>query len=119
MVVKGLIHSWSGKHTTISRLENWCDHALLVTTVVLYVLLIYVDSWDTVVLFAKGDTVRKIGLNLDLPERWSRVHPKQRWLDTLQQDFKMASLHSDQAFDQEKRRRHSRKADHTTKRDKR
>ncbi|VDO27187.1 unnamed protein product [Heligmosomoides polygyrus] len=75
--------------------------------------------WYGHFLRAKGDTVRKTGLNLDVPGRRPRRRPKQRWLDTLHQDLKMAGLHPDQAFDREKWRQHSRKADPATKQDKR
>ncbi|VDO23216.1 unnamed protein product [Heligmosomoides polygyrus] len=51
--------------------------------------------WYGHVLRAKGDTVRETGLNLDVPGRRPRGRPKQRWLDTLHQDLKMAGLHPD------------------------
>ncbi|VDO70205.1 unnamed protein product [Heligmosomoides polygyrus] len=49
--------------------------------------------WYGHVLRAKDGTVRKTGLNLDVPGRRLRGRPKQRWLDTLHQILKMAKLH--------------------------
>ncbi|VDP55247.1 unnamed protein product [Heligmosomoides polygyrus] len=57
--------------------------------------------WYGHVLHANDDTVRKIGLNLEVPGKRPRGRPKQRWLDTLHFDLKMAGVHPDQAFDRE------------------
>ncbi|VDP05693.1 unnamed protein product [Heligmosomoides polygyrus] len=71
------------------------------------------------VLRANDDTVRKIGLNLEVPGKRPRGRPKQRWLDTLRLDLKMAGVHPDEAFDRENWRHHTRRADPATKRNKR
>ncbi|VDO60671.1 unnamed protein product [Heligmosomoides polygyrus] len=63
------------------------------------------------VLHANDDTVCKIGLNLEVPGKRPKGRPKQRWLDTLHLDLKIAGVHSDQAFDREKWRHHTRRAD--------
>ncbi|VDO80293.1 unnamed protein product [Heligmosomoides polygyrus] len=39
------------------------------------------------ILRSNDDTVRKIGLNLEVPGKRSRGRPKQRWLDTLHLDL--------------------------------
>ncbi|VDP26075.1 unnamed protein product [Heligmosomoides polygyrus] len=75
--------------------------------------------WYGHVLRASDDNVRKSGLNFEVPGKRPRGRPKQRWLDSLHQDLKIARLHPDQAFDREKRRQYSRKADPARKRDKR
>ncbi|VDO23226.1 unnamed protein product [Heligmosomoides polygyrus] len=75
--------------------------------------------WYGHVLRASGDTLRKIGLNFEAPGKRPRGGRKQRWLDTLHQDLKMARLYPNQAFDREKWRQYSRKADPVRKRDKR
>ncbi|VDO68561.1 unnamed protein product [Heligmosomoides polygyrus] len=75
--------------------------------------------WYGHIFRAKGDIVRKTSLNIEVPEKQPRGRPKQRWLDTLHQDLKTAKLHPDQAFDREKWRQHSRKADPAAKWDKR
>ncbi|VDO83764.1 unnamed protein product [Heligmosomoides polygyrus] len=56
--------------------------------------------WYGHVLRANDDTVCKIGrLNLEVPGKRPRGRPKQRWLDTLHMDLKLAGVHPDQAFD--------------------
>ncbi|VDP01234.1 unnamed protein product [Heligmosomoides polygyrus] len=50
----------------------------------------------------RGDTVRKIGLNIDVPGKRPKGRPKQRWLDALHVDLKVAGIHPDQAFDRVK-----------------
>ncbi|VDO90898.1 unnamed protein product [Heligmosomoides polygyrus] len=45
--------------------------------------------WYGHVLRASGDTVRKIGLNIDVPGKRPKGRPKQRWLDTLHVDLKI------------------------------
>ncbi|VDP57008.1 unnamed protein product [Heligmosomoides polygyrus] len=46
--------------------------------------------WYGHVLQASGDTVRKIGLNIDVPGKRPKGRPKQRWLDTMHVDLKVA-----------------------------
>ncbi|VDP55126.1 unnamed protein product [Heligmosomoides polygyrus] len=75
--------------------------------------------WYGHVLRADGDTVRKIGLNIDVPGKRPKGRPRQRWLDTLHVDLKEAGIHPDQAFDRAKWRHHTRRADPAAKRDKR
>ncbi|VDP25846.1 unnamed protein product [Heligmosomoides polygyrus] len=75
--------------------------------------------WYGHVLRANDDTVCKIGLNLEVPGKWPRGRPKQRWLDTLHLDLKIAGVHPDQAIDRGKWRHRTRRADPATKRDKR
>ncbi|VDO19781.1 unnamed protein product [Heligmosomoides polygyrus] len=75
--------------------------------------------WYGHVLPASGDTVRKIGLNIDVPGKRPKGRPKQRWLDTLHVDLKVAGIHPDQAFDRVKWHHHTRTADPASKRDKR
>nr|CDJ80634.1 endonuclease-reverse transcriptase HmRTE-e01 [Haemonchus contortus] len=58
--------------------------------------------WYGHTLRAKSDTVRKIGLNLDVSGKRPRGRPKQRWLDTLHEDLKAVNIHPDQAFNREK-----------------
>ncbi|VDP37194.1 unnamed protein product [Heligmosomoides polygyrus] len=67
--------------------------------------------WYGHVLRANDDTVCKIGLNLEVPGKRPRGRPKQRWLDTLHLDLKIAGVHP--------WRHHTRRADPATKRDKR
>lgn len=75
-------------------------------------------QWYSHILHAKGGNVRKTGLNLEVPRKQPRATKATvDW--QLHQDLKMAKLHPDQTFDREKWRQHSRKADPTTKRDKR
>nr|CDJ84670.1 endonuclease-reverse transcriptase [Haemonchus contortus] len=47
------------------------------------------------VLRAKNDSVRKIGLNLDLTGKRPRGCPKQRWLDTLHEDLEAVDVYPD------------------------
>nr|CDJ89586.1 endonuclease-reverse transcriptase [Haemonchus contortus] len=54
--------------------------------------------WYDHTLRAKSDSVRKIGLNLDVSGKRLRGRPKQRWLDTLHEDLKADNIHPDQAF---------------------
>ncbi|VDP04025.1 unnamed protein product [Heligmosomoides polygyrus] len=75
--------------------------------------------WYGHVLRANDDTVCKIGLNLEVPGKRPRGRPKQRWLDTLHLDLKIAGVHPDQAFDREKWHHHTRRADPATKWDQR
>ncbi|VDP37855.1 unnamed protein product [Heligmosomoides polygyrus] len=70
------------------------------------------------VLRADGDTVRKIGLNIDVPGKRPKGRPRQRWLDTLHLDLKEAGIHPDQAFHRAKWRHHTRRADTAAKREK-
>ncbi|VDO98885.1 unnamed protein product [Heligmosomoides polygyrus] len=74
--------------------------------------------WYGLVLRANDDTVRKIGLT-DVPGKWPKGRPKQRWIDTLHMDLKVAGIHPDQAFDRAKWRHCTRKADPAAKRDRR
>ncbi|VDP26177.1 unnamed protein product [Heligmosomoides polygyrus] len=48
--------------------------------------------WYGLVLRANDETVRKIGLNLEVPGKLPRGRPKQRWLDTLHMDLEMAGV---------------------------
>ncbi|PIO69918.1 hypothetical protein TELCIR_08246 [Teladorsagia circumcincta] len=70
--------------------------------------------WYGHVLRANDDTVCKIGLDFNVPGKRPRGRPKQRWLDTLHEDLKLAGLHPDQAHNREKWRRNTRKADPAT-----
>ncbi|VDO89845.1 unnamed protein product [Heligmosomoides polygyrus] len=63
--------------------------------------------WYGHVLRANDDTVRKIGLNLEVPGNRPRGRMKQRWLDTLHLD------------DRKNWRHHARRADPATMRDRR
>ncbi|VDP25384.1 unnamed protein product [Heligmosomoides polygyrus] len=58
--------------------------------------------WYGHVLQASGDTVRKIGLSIDVPGKRPKGWPKQHWFDTLHVDLKVAGIHPDQAFDRVK-----------------
>ncbi|PIO59958.1 hypothetical protein TELCIR_18562 [Teladorsagia circumcincta] len=58
--------------------------------------------WYGHVLRTNDDSVCKIGLNLDVPEKRPRGRPKQRWFDTLREDLKAFNIYPDQAFDREK-----------------
>ncbi|VDO76534.1 unnamed protein product [Heligmosomoides polygyrus] len=49
-------------------------------------------QWYGHVLRANDDTVCKIGLNIEVPGKRPRERPKQRWLDTLHLDLKMAGV---------------------------
>ncbi|VDP07496.1 unnamed protein product [Heligmosomoides polygyrus] len=76
--------------------------------------------WYGHVLRANSDTVRKIGLNIDVPGKRPKGRPRQRWVDTLHHmDLKEAGIHPDHAFDRAKWRHHTRRADSAAKRDKR
>ncbi|VDO87027.1 unnamed protein product [Heligmosomoides polygyrus] len=75
--------------------------------------------WYGHVLPANEDTLREIGLNLEDPGKRPRGRPKQRWLDTLHFDLKMAGVHPDQAFDRENWRHHTSRPEPATKRDRR
>ncbi|VDO64497.1 unnamed protein product [Heligmosomoides polygyrus] len=75
--------------------------------------------WYGHVLRADGDTVRKIGLNIDVPGKRPKGRPRQRWIDTLHMDLKEAGIHHDQTFNRAKWRHHTRGADPSAKRDKR
>ncbi|PIO70999.1 hypothetical protein TELCIR_07122 [Teladorsagia circumcincta] len=75
--------------------------------------------WYGHVLRASDDSVRKIGLNFNVPEKRPIGRPKQRWLDTLHGDLKLVALHPDQAHNREKWRPHTRKAEPATGREKR
>ncbi|VDP23833.1 unnamed protein product [Heligmosomoides polygyrus] len=75
--------------------------------------------WYGHVLRADDDTVRKIGLNKDVPGKRSKGRPRQRWLDMLHMDLKEAGIHPDQACDRAKWLHHTRRADPAAKRDKR
>ncbi|VDO96414.1 unnamed protein product [Heligmosomoides polygyrus] len=48
--------------------------------------------WYGHVLRASGDSVRKTGLNFEVPGKRPRRRAKQRWLDSLHQDLKVAAL---------------------------
>ncbi|VDO94005.1 unnamed protein product [Heligmosomoides polygyrus] len=56
-------------------------------------------QWYGHLLRTNDDTVRKIGLNLEVPEKRPRGRPKQRWLNKLRLDLNIAGVHLDQAFD--------------------
>ncbi|VDP03166.1 unnamed protein product [Heligmosomoides polygyrus] len=57
--------------------------------------------WYDHILRANDDTVRKIGLNLEVPGKRPRGRMEQRRLDTLHVHLKMTGVHLDQAFDRE------------------
>ena len=71
------------------------------------------------VLRANADTVRKTALELEVPGKRPKGRPKQRWLDTLHTDLKIAGIHPDQAFNREKWRSCIKRADPAIERDKR
>nr|CDJ91957.1 endonuclease-reverse transcriptase HmRTE-e01 [Haemonchus contortus] len=75
-------------------------------------------QWYGHTLRAKSNSVRNNGLNLDVSGKRPRGCTKQRWLDTLHEDFKAVNIHPDQAFNREKWRQHIRKVDPAYKRDK-
>ncbi|VDP28245.1 unnamed protein product [Heligmosomoides polygyrus] len=75
--------------------------------------------WYVHVLRGKEDSVRKIGLELEVSGKRPRGRPKQRWSDTLHTDMKVAGVHPDRAQDRERWRRNTRRADPATMRDKR
>ncbi|VDO66694.1 unnamed protein product [Heligmosomoides polygyrus] len=53
--------------------------------------------WYGHVLRGKADSVRKIGFELEVSGKRPRGRPKQRWADTLHEDFKVAGVHPDLA----------------------
>ncbi|VDP34871.1 unnamed protein product [Heligmosomoides polygyrus] len=57
--------------------------------------------WYGNVLRGKEDSVRKMGLNLEVIGKRPRGRPKQRWSDTLNMDLKVAGVHPDLALDRE------------------
>ncbi|EYC36474.1 hypothetical protein Y032_0893g2905 [Ancylostoma ceylanicum] len=69
------------------------------------------------VLRANEDTICKVGLDLKVRRKRPRGRPKQRWLDTLHADLKLAGVHPDQAQDRAKWRQKIRKANLATQRD--
>ncbi|PIO64310.1 hypothetical protein TELCIR_14067 [Teladorsagia circumcincta] len=75
--------------------------------------------WYGHVLRRSDESVRKIGLKIDVPGKRPKGRPKQRWLDTLHADLKSVNIHPDQAFNRKKWRQHIRRADPANKRDKR
>ncbi|EYC44370.1 hypothetical protein Y032_0463g1909 [Ancylostoma ceylanicum] len=75
--------------------------------------------WFGHVLRAKGDKVCRIGYDLEVPGKRPKGRPKQRWLDTLHADLKLARIHPDQAHDRAIWRQRISKADPATKREKR
>ncbi|VDO27761.1 unnamed protein product [Heligmosomoides polygyrus] len=77
------------------------------------------SRWYGHVLRGKEDSVRKIGLELEVSGKRPRGRPKQRWSDTLHMDMKVTGVHPDQAHDRERWRHDTRRADSSTMRDKR
>ncbi|VDO85005.1 unnamed protein product [Heligmosomoides polygyrus] len=75
--------------------------------------------WYGHVLRGNEDSVRKIGLEVEVSGKRPRGRPKQRWSITLHTDLKVTGVHPDQAQDRGKWRRDTRRADPATKRDKR
>ena len=75
--------------------------------------------WYGHVLRAEEGTVRKVGFDLEVSGKRPKGRPKQRWLDTLHADLKLAGIHPDQARDRAKWRQRTSRADPATKRDKR
>ncbi|EYB87600.1 hypothetical protein Y032_0259g472 [Ancylostoma ceylanicum] len=75
--------------------------------------------WYGHVLRADNATVCKIALNLDVPGKRPKRRPKQRWIDTLYSDLKLAGIHPDQAHDRAKWRQRISKVDPAITRDKR
>ncbi|RCN49909.1 hypothetical protein ANCCAN_03944 [Ancylostoma caninum] len=67
----------------------------------------------------RGRNLRKVGFDLEVSGKRPKGRPKQRWLDTLHADLKLAGIHPDQARDRAKWRQQTSKADPDTKRDKR
>lgn len=67
--------------------------------------------WYGHVLRAADETIAKIGLNVEVDGKRPKGRPKQRWLDTLHNDLKIAGLHPDHATNRAKWRDRSRKAD--------
>ncbi|VDO78660.1 unnamed protein product [Heligmosomoides polygyrus] len=58
--------------------------------------------WYGHVLRGKEDSVRKIGLEMEMSGKRPRGRPKQRWSDTLHRDLKVAGVHPDLALDRER-----------------
>ncbi|KIH64858.1 hypothetical protein ANCDUO_04827 [Ancylostoma duodenale] len=75
--------------------------------------------WSGQVLRADGNKVCRIGFDVDVPGRQTKGRPKQRWLDTLHANLKLARIHPDQAHDRAIWRQRISKADPATKREKR
>ncbi|VDP11665.1 unnamed protein product [Heligmosomoides polygyrus] len=75
--------------------------------------------WYGHVLRGKEDSVRKLGLELEVVGKRPRGRPKQRCSDTLRMDLKVAGVHPDLALDRERWRHDTRVADPATKRDRR
>ena len=75
--------------------------------------------WFGHVLRANNDTLAKAGLNLEVRGSRPKGRPKQRWLDTLHNDMKIAGAHPDHAHDRAKWRRRTTTADPATQWDKR
>ncbi|VDO93352.1 unnamed protein product [Heligmosomoides polygyrus] len=70
--------------------------------------------WYGHVLRGKEDSVRKIGLELEVSGKRPRGRPKHSWSNTLHTDMKVAGVHPDQAQDRERWRRNTRRADPAT-----
>ncbi|KIH48729.1 hypothetical protein ANCDUO_21198 [Ancylostoma duodenale] len=66
------------------------------------------------VLRAEEGTASKIGFDLEVPGKRPKGRPKQRWLDTLHADLKLAGIHPDQARYRAKWCQRTSKADPTT-----
>ncbi|KIH46795.1 hypothetical protein ANCDUO_23150 [Ancylostoma duodenale] len=54
-------------------------------------------QWYGHVLHAEAGTVRKIGVELEVPGKRPKDRPKQRWLDTLHADLKLESTRTKRA----------------------
>ncbi|VDP49462.1 unnamed protein product [Heligmosomoides polygyrus] len=67
--------------------------------------------WYGHVLHGKEDSVRKIGLELEVSRKRSRGRPKQRRSHTLHMDLKVAGVHPDLALGRERWRHDTRIAD--------
>ncbi|KIH69162.1 hypothetical protein ANCDUO_00498 [Ancylostoma duodenale] len=68
---------------------------------------------------ADSDSVCKVGFNFDVAGKRPKGRPKQPWMDTLHTDLRAAGIHPDHAHDRTKWRQGIRRADPTTKPDKR
>ncbi|KAL6729361.1 hypothetical protein Aduo_000422 [Ancylostoma duodenale] len=75
--------------------------------------------WFGHVLRASGNKVCRTGFDVDVPGERTKGRPKQRWLDTLHADLKLARIHPDQAHDRAIWRQRISKADPAAKREKR
>ncbi|KIH50643.1 hypothetical protein ANCDUO_19276 [Ancylostoma duodenale] len=75
--------------------------------------------WFGHVLRADGDKVCRIGFDVEVSEKRPKGRPKQRWLDTLHADLKLARIHHDQAHDRALWRQRISKADPAAEREKR